>query len=287
MEIHEFDEFADDLAQIEEFCVYIAANQRFLNMRGIKKALRYENSEAVISMMRELPENLAKAKRTISILDKQIAAEIDEIEKSSSILEQVGLIALQLRIATSRLEPEKLSLSMLEMLSSIINGWQYREKSLISDPQISIQRTIVGLQLLRAALIAFHLHFSQRNYGDNDLFKPSQLHPEKIVALIDAATTIVESSVTISIEQKQIINTYLNEAKSETVSKYPSWARVVGILMIVAALTSGVSDAKGAAQNIQEAIRYIIDVAADSHLIGTDRLRLDYDASENSSGHAA
>lgn len=288
MDIHEIDDFADDLAQIEEFCVYIAANQRLLNAYGVKMALLYESSEAAISMMREFPENLANAKRTISALDKQVASEIDEIEKSSNILEQIGLIALQLRIATTRLKREEPSLPIFEVLSTLpYIGRLYGGKNLISDPQISIQKTIIGLQRLRAALISFHSHFSRRNYGDNDLFKPSQLSPEKIVGLIDAATTIVESSVTISIEQKQIINTYLNEAKSETVSKYPSWSRIVGILMIVAALTSGVSDAKGAANNIQEAIRYIIDVAADNHLLGTERLQLNYDASEEPSGHVA
>lgn len=288
MEVHEIEDFAEDLEQIEEFCVFIAANQRMLNTYGMRKALRYGNSASVISMMKEFPEKLASARRTITSLDKQAAAEIDSIEKSSNVLEQVGLIALQLRIAATRVKSEEVSLSMLDILSAMpYIGRIYSGKSIASDSQISVQKTIIGLQRLRASLLAFHSHFSQRNYGDNDLFKPSQLHPSKVIGLIDAAAVIVEASVTISIEQKQIINNYLNEAKTEAVSKYPSWSKVVGVLMIVAAITSGVSDAKGAAQNIQDAIRYIIDVSADSPLLQTDRLRLDYDASHEPAGHVA
>ncbi|MBN6112445.1 hypothetical protein [Xanthomonas bonasiae] len=285
MEIHEIDGFADDLEQIEEFCVFIAANRRMLNAYGLRRALRYGNSGSVISMMKELPEKLASAKRTIIVIDKQAASEIDEIEKSSNILEQIGLIALQLRIANTRLKPDELSMSLLDILSSMpYIGRIYSGNSLVSDTQISIQKTILGLQRLRASLLAFHSHYSHRNYGDNDLFKPSQLHPKRVVELIDAAALVVESSIQISIEQKQIINNYINEAKSEAASKYPSWSKIVGILMIVAAITSGVADAKGAAQNIHDAIRYIIEVSSDSPLLGNERLRLDYDASEKPAG---
>ena len=57
---------------------------------------------------------------------------------------------------------------------------------------------------------------------------------------------------------KVFLQSYLLEAKKEALSASPSWSKIVGALVIVAAVTSGLADAPGAAKTIKDAIEYVL-----------------------------
>ena len=46
----------------------------------------------------------------------------------------------------------------------------------------------------------------------------------------------------------------------------PSWSKIVGALVIVAAITSGMADAPNAAKNIKDAIEYILGTSVEKPL---------------------
>lgn len=66
-------------------------------------------------------------------------------------------------------------------------------------------------------------------------------------------------------DKKQLIE-YLYKAKSEFSEKSPSWSKIVGALMIAAAITSGIADAPGAFKNIDTAIKYILGTSIEKHI---------------------
>ena len=97
-----------------------------------------------------------------------------------------------------------------------------------------------------------------RENADDEVFKPSNVHPDRVVQLIDDALLQIEAVTTLAPEEVLRLKNYLVEAKKEALSSKPSWARIIGALVIVAAITSGLADAPGAAKTVKEAIEYIL-----------------------------
>jgi hypothetical protein len=101
---------------------------------------------------------------------------------------------------------------------------------------------------------------------DSDVFKPSNLSEEKIILLIEAAISAIEDNSPLSTEDKKQLIEYLYKAKSEFSSDHPSWNKIVGALVIAAAITSGIADSSGAYENIDKAIRYILGTSIEHHM---------------------
>lgn len=102
--------------------------------------------------------------------------------------------------------------------------------------------------------------------SDDEVFKPSNVRSDRVVELIDAALTQIQESTSLAPEETERLEAYLSEARSEALSDTPSWSKVVGALVIVAAVTSGLADAPGAAKTVRDAIEYILGTSVQKSL---------------------
>jgi len=59
----------------------------------------------------------------------------------------------------------------------------------------------------------------------------------------------------------------LQESKDEISADQPSWSKIVGALVVVAAITSGLADAPAAARTVKEVIEYILGSSVEKPLI--------------------
>ncbi|MGL5004135.1 MAG: hypothetical protein ACRDAM_14445, partial [Casimicrobium sp.] len=99
--------------------------------------------------------------------------------------------------------------------------------------------------------------------SDDEIFKPSNLKADSVLDLIDHAIAEIQSATSISPTERKRIEGYLHEAKKQASSTSPSWPKIVGALVIVAAVTSGIADAPNATKNIKEAIEYILGTSVE------------------------
>ena len=101
---------------------------------------------------------------------------------------------------------------------------------------------------------------------DDEVFKPSNLDSEKIIIYIENAILDIENNAPLPKEQKEELIEYLYKTKTELAEKRTSWNKVVGGLVIVAALLSGISDTPQAYDNVNKAIHYILGTSVEKHI---------------------
>src|SRR5690606_10744411 len=141
-----------------------------------------------------------------------------------------------------------------------------KSKGLFSEEAVSLSKTIINLGRLRGIVAILLEHMSQREASDDEVFKPSNIKPDRVIDLIDAALIEVEHLTSISPSERARIEGYLQEAKKEALVSSPSWSKIVGALVIVAAITSGMADAPNAAKNLKDAIEYILGTSVEKPL---------------------
>jgi hypothetical protein len=267
MEWYEIDKFKDRVRDIEQFFIEMAANEEQLLTYGMKHALSFPTAAAALAALGTFNEDFSSLRRAMFRMDKTLAAELEALDTDGKLVEQVALISLRLRMAearkpmSARLATFNQFLMYLPYLSRLAQS-----KGLFGEAPVSLQRTIINLERLRGIAGNFYEYLSNIELSDDEVFKPSNVKPDRVVELIDAALLQIEGSSSLSGKELERIQGYLNEAKKEALSSTPSWSKIVGALVIVAAVTSGLADAPNAAKTVKDAIEYILGTSVQKPL---------------------
>lgn len=259
MEWYEIEGFKKRIAEIEQFLIEIAANEERIAFNGFRYALSLPAAEAAIKSLRTFNEDFSSVRRLMQRIDKSYADELHQLEGNGKVVEEVALIELQIRMAMARTATTS-SISAASKVFSLVPflSKMAPTKGIFGETQISLQRTIINLGRMKSIVGMFSDYVTNRRVDDDEVFKPSNISAERVVELIDIALTELEGSASLPAKELLRLQSYLLEAKKEALSAKPSWSKIIGALVIVAAVTSGLADAPGAARTIKEAIEYVL-----------------------------
>lgn len=259
--------FKDRLESIEQFFVEIAANEEQLLTFGFERAMALPSPETALEALKTFDEDFATLKRYMTRIDRAIGHELERLDSEGKLIEQVSLLALRLRMAEVR-KPITASLSVVNQLFLYLPyiSRVVKSKGLFGEEPVSLHKTIINLGRLRGLTnICWELLSNQENL-DDEVFKPSNVKTDRVLDLIDGALAELEHLASISPTERARIEGYLQETRKEVLSPSPSWSKIVGALVIVAAITSGIADAPNAAKSIKDAIEYILGTSVEKPL---------------------
>ncbi|HSE60637.1 MAG TPA: hypothetical protein VLA99_18180 [Nitrospiraceae bacterium] len=259
MDTYDIHLFSEQLRVIENLLLEMAAAEDELLTLGLQHVADWPSYEAAKEPLEDFAENFISLKRYAGILDHASANELDSLDASTQVVEQVSAIRLHLRIAAKarRRNPAVKAFSLVLLHIPYVSGL-VKSKGLFSEEQVPLQKTIVGLSRLRSLTKVIYDLASYREYVDSDLFKPSNVEPDRVLHLIEAALHDIENSVTLSASERESLKGYLAQAQIQLASKRPTWSTIVGALAIACAISSGIADAPGAAKNLRDAFEYIM-----------------------------
>jgi hypothetical protein len=262
VEWYEVDKFKDRIGHIEQFFIELAANEEQILTYGFKRAIAMPGAELALEALKTFHEDFSALRRFMLRVDKSLAQELEQLEAEGKLVEQVALISLRIRMAAVR-EPGSTGLAAFNriLLHLPVLSRLAQDKGLFGETPVSLHKTIINLERLRGITGMFYELVSNRFLSDDEVFKPSNVKPDRVVELIDAALLQIESASSLSPKELERLQGYLLEAKKEALSLGPSWSRIVGALVIVAAVTSGLADAPNAAKTVKEAIEYILGMS--------------------------
>jgi hypothetical protein len=259
MKWYEIHTFKDSLAAIEQFFIEIAANEEQLMVYGFSRAFSLGGCEKALEPLKKFNEDYSILKRYLLRMDRTLGQELESLDPDGKLVEQVSLIFLKLRMSEAR----KPISSGISAINQVMYSLPYlsrimKNRNLFNEEIISLQKIIIYLGRLRGIVSVFSDYVSNIEVSDDEVFKPSNVKPDRVIDLIDTALSEIELISSISPAERKRIEGYLNEAKSEALSSSPSWSKITGALVIVAAVIGGLADAPSAAKNVKDAIEYIL-----------------------------
>lgn len=244
---------------IRKFLIEIASMESEIARHGLHVTRKIDDFENAITAMDEFPELFSLLKRNIAPFDQETYSQLEYLDKEVLLIDQISLINLKLQMSR---RPEYTSLfTMFETMLGVRVFSSSQTKRVFGEESISIEKTIVSCDKLLSTLKIAEDILRRREELENKIFKPTRIKEERVVELIERAEEQINQSLTLSSETKLLVNNYLAEIKTEAKSKAPKWQAVIGSLVIVAALTSGLADAPGATKTLQGLIEYIVGVS--------------------------
>lgn len=267
MNYSDLDGFSGDIEKIEDFFTEFASKEEEILTYGMRIVVKWESYAKVSDLLKSFETLAHEFLKFLRPIDKALHERVLSLINSAHLVESIAAIEVSLRVATQK---QKLGVTA-EIRNTILFHLPYisnvlRKKKLFSEDVIPIQRLLITLARLKNFVsIAKDTYISQWSH-DSDVFKPSNLDHEKIIALIEKAIENIGHNSPISNGDKKQLIEYLNKAKSEFSEDRPSWNRIVGALVIAAAITGGIADSSGAMKNIDDAIKYILGTSVEKHV---------------------
>lgn len=251
---YEVSQFADRVAAIEQYFVALAANEEDIRVLGFRAALHLPGAEEALQALTTFTEEFAAFRQEIERLGKAFTRELEQIDAQGNLTEQVALVSLKLRMVQARTR-ERVNLAVF--IARVLN-FSSTGKSLFGESQVSLHIVIINLEKLRALARRSSTLLQAKEEADDEVFKPSNVRSDRVVELIDAALAQIKGSTSLAPEEVERLEAYLSQARADAQADKPSWSKIVGALVIVAAVTSGLADAPGAAKTVRDAIEYIL-----------------------------
>lgn len=253
--------FSDSVRKIRKFLIEVASIRAQVELYGLSIARRIDGFDEAIAAMDEFPEKFSSLKRKVSLLDKELFSQLEFVEKEARLGEQLSLINLKIQMEAKRKGVIFRSQFAESMLILPRLFFRIKQSDMFGSESISIEKIIVNCDKLISTLKVVEEILRYREEVDDELFKPSNVKESHVVELIDQAISQIESADSLSHDAKEKLIGYLKDAKTEAASSSPKWNKIVGSLVIVAAITSGLADAPAAAKTVQSAIEYILGSA--------------------------
>lgn len=267
MDYHDLKKFREEIDLAEKFFTEFAAREDEILTFGMRKVAKWESYSLVSENLKAFEIQVHEFEEFLRPVDKSLYDRVRKLLNDSNIVESITGIEVALRIASSRKNlgmPSEILTSMLLQLPYLAN--LFRRRTLFSEEVIPIQKLIVSLGRLNNLVAMSEKSYIKRWSHDSDVFKPSNLDEEKIIQLIEVAINEIEGNSFLAAENKKQLIEYLYKAKIEFSSERPSWNKIVGALVIAAAITSGIADSSGAYENIDKALKYILGTSIERHM---------------------
>lgn len=261
----DLDAYDISLKSLEEFFTDFAAKEDEIQTLGMRQIFRNGLYDSAYENLRNFENTYQDFISFLRPTDKALYDRAIKIETEHKLLDSIVGIEVSLRVAYQK--RNKINISPLRnALFYFIPFINLKTTPIFDDDIMPIKKLLISLGRLRTIVKLAQESYISKWQHDSDVFKPSNLDHEKIISLIETAISELENNTPISKDQRKQLLDFLQKAKIEFSEKRPSWNKIVGALVIAAAITSGIADAKNAYQNIDEAIKYIIGISIEKHI---------------------
>lgn len=267
METYHIYQLIDDLKNIENFFLDVISNDKKIRRRGLSEVLRLDSYEETSDALSTIDAKLTNFSRTANIINPAMGAKFDELIGESNLSKASAEISVSLKIAkraeNSSLFEDRISWFARALSRRYLGDVETGSPFLLGKSQLDIKGILIDIERISPILTSVREEMFARAGNDFETFKPSNVNIENVNVLIQGALSIVSGTDSISLETKENIEEYLRDIKAELARDTPAWKKVVGALVIVSAILSGLAVAPDALENVRGALHDILGTSID------------------------
>lgn len=247
--------FLNDLEIIHEFLTKLATTDYMESVRENIDDERYKKTEIAFRDFELKLFEIINLSRTI---DRHLYETINKLVEENDLPNLISKIHIDLKAMLQKGKPSK--------LESLLFANRLHYSTDLPFHLDSINESIVPIKRLIPLTRKTYEIYKNRMSIDDEIFKPSNLNKEHILIFIENAYVEIQESAQVNPSQKSQFLNYFDSVKNELSKDTPSWKKIIGALVIAAALLSGIADAPNAYKNITSALTYILGVSIENHI---------------------
>lgn len=256
MHYYEITKFLEKIDKLIAFYTNIAANEDNIYLFGWKRILLSEEWIAVSEILQSIGTDAYGILKICRSISTQLHDELDVIFYDNKLITTLTTSYVTIDIESKKSIPLPLQTTINMIVNFLSKSFAKRSKDLFNT--VNLHELIASLHRVRqiSGIAKEQLLFLE----DDSIFTYSHINPNTILDYIDNAIRGI-SAAYIPEDQKQKIIIQLIQTKQDIAEKSTPWKKIVGSLLIIASLLSGISDAPQAFDNVNKAINHIIGKA--------------------------
>lgn len=247
---------------LREFVYELAVREGEVAHR-LYKVANWPLFEGVEEWLHSFDEQIAEVLECAKDVDRETWMSMVTLIGSSKIADLVARLYVQIKVERSRMEsPVREVLRLYTSTFYSVTGLKLN-RSLSPLSAIPLEDILTTLHRLVAMARRVKAIYKRSCDAEAAFWVDAGINNSEVLLLIDSALAEVDI-ISIPVKQKRRIVALLNEAKASLAEdSNVSWSKIVGALVIVATILSGLADAKQAYENVQKALRHILGPAVE------------------------
>lgn len=262
-EPYEVSSIKDKWESIRQFLLTILREERIVRSKGVKVILSFNNLEKIDQYLSDFDDDFNRIVSAAESVNIQIKSQLLSLE-SKGIIDQMIHLSIYLTLKRNEI-PDGVDIynfifgfSKFLGFNGLISKRDNEFTRLYEDHDLGFRSMTVFINKAIRCAERLKMAIYDKIQSDDDLFTPSNINPEIAVEKLLKAKLEIENSPKINDVQKKYLLSRIDIAIVELKKPRQDWPKIIGILVIVAALVSGIADMKGAVNNITDAYNYII-----------------------------
>ena len=270
----ELHQLSEEIDGVKDFFKELASRESELAIAGLASVRYWQSYRDCAALMRNFDANMHKVFSHARTFDREIFESIRNVMEQNGLSEAISIVNTRIEFAAS--EAQRTLVSIPGNTIALIKS-KIRKKRLFVDEGISLTRIVASITRLCSLLALLRDREMERYRSDDQIFKPSNVDIDRVLNYIDQALFHVNSELR---NHPQIVDiiVYLELTKRELADARPSWKNIVGALVIVATILSGVAAAPEAYQNVKAALDHILGTSVERVLLPPAPPRLPADS---------
>jgi hypothetical protein len=254
MNSYEISDLSDELKAIVSFMTEFAAREVEFSIFGARRVASWDSYRNVASTMHDIDNRVADVLEFARATDRATWNALNGILGSGQLGSMIGRIQIWIQIESNRRHMDVVA----RMLRFVVTQFGIRrQENVFARNELPVQQVLTVLHRTIPLLKRLENEYWRQKASDDKLYIPSNLDQTVVIEFIEAAILDVRGA-RLNSEDRKIFLAHLESVKAELISKNASWRNVVGALVIISTLLSGLSDSPKALENVSNAIQYIL-----------------------------
>lgn len=251
--------FVNELEIVESFTTEITARLELLKNYGLEDVQSLPGFADTMRVLKDFDRRVHRFLESTRAIDNSLHASIAKIIEETALSSELAHLYVTLNVAAKK---KKINFDIVKGVT-ITPFLQFISRPLLRDEQPfsksspSMQKILIAfhrlIPLARRVMEVHLLNWQQ----DDGVFKPSSINRYIVINYIEQAIISVQAA-TISPDQKAYLLAHLGQTKNELAGDEIPWKKVIGALIVVATILSGLADAPQAIENVRGALRHIL-----------------------------
>ncbi|EPJ56336.1 MAG: hypothetical protein OFPI_00030 [Osedax symbiont Rs2] len=254
--LHKLHNLHKTLCKIEETFLLIAAHEDELKSYGLRRISKWLNLADYLPSFESFPIELDSCLKIILLVDMNKHNSLNKKLHTTGVTDLINRFLVKLKIA----ETQRPNFNINGFFLPIVNMLFRRKSSsdLFASDTTSVEVLLSVISEIKTVLMVISDDIKTEEEIDIEYFKPTNIDIEQVNNFVKEAEVMIKTSNKIPEETKKMLQVYLNTVITEIAKQKPGWRKIIGGIVIVSTILSGIAATPQAVDSLDKAVSVIL-----------------------------
>jgi len=259
MDTYYLDQFSENLAKLSNYLAELAGIESYIAAFGWASVSRLENASKTLEIVEAFNEFLPKLQRISRKLDRHSDQQLTQFLEKADLQRKLTKVSTKIKVGLNTRQPSSASFTaIIGFTANSILGKFGTQNSAFTKAAIDLEELISDIDILKGKVREMRELFIDRVISESETFKPENINEDEVQAHLERAIELLEAEGDMPEALRKQLLANLRAAHADAAKPRPPWPSIIGTLVIVSTILSGLADTPQAYSNVKQSLDHIM-----------------------------